>query len=376
MKQSRNNMNYQQTAKVSILAWPARRNKEHNTYTQRLYDSLELGAFTILEFTPRKALLAQYEILHIHWPDGVLKTDSRIRAVRMTLLMLAVLAYVAYIRRKPIVWTVHNIQPHASRYPSLWKLISWTLARTVTYLIHLSHAASDQMTGTMPATASLPRSVIYHGRYDGEYLAQADRASTRKSLGIPESSYVFSFLGYVSEYKGALELAEAFRELERDIDVVLIIAGACESARYQQKIELVKAQDDRIVFLPEYLRAARLADFALASDIIVLPYKSILNSGSIFVPLELERPVLAPSLGSIPEMRHLLGQDWIKTYDGAISTADLESNIGHRPIGAPILDPFTWSEIADQTARLYRTVLAERLRPKVSPVRFIINRKK
>jgi beta-1,4-mannosyltransferase len=374
MKRLPNSMDYQQMAKVSILAWPARRNKDHNTYTQRLYDSLDKDAFLVLEFSPRRAMFAPYEILHIHWPDGVLKTGSRSRAVWMTLMMLAVLLYVAHVRRKPIVWTVHNLQPHAPRYPALWKIISWALARTVTYLIHLSNAASDQMTLTLPDTADIPRSVIYHGRYEGEYVAQASRAITRQSLGISESSYVFAFLGYVSEYKGALELAEAFRGLRLDLDVVLIIAGACENENYKQEIRRLESQDDRIIFLPDFLGAHKFADFAVASDIVVLPYKSILNSGSIFVPLELAKPVLAPSLGSIPEMRDLLGQDWVKTYEGVISSTELERNIGHRPTDVPRLDAFNWLEIAMKTESLYAKVLAERLRPQVSSRRPIKSR--
>jgi hypothetical protein len=52
------------------------------------------------------------------------------------------------------------------------------------------------------------------------------------------------------------------------------------------------------------------------ADAVVLPYKTIMNSGSALLALSRNRPVLAPNVGSLPEVRECVGADWLYLYDG------------------------------------------------------------
>jgi len=53
-----------------------------------------------------------------------------------------------------------------------------------------------------------------------------------------------------------------------------------------------------------------------SADAIVLPYKQILNSGSALLALSRNRPVLAPRMGSFPELQEKVGTEWVYLYDG------------------------------------------------------------
>ena len=76
--------------------------------------------------------------------------------------------------------------------------------------------------------------------------------------------------------------------------------------------------------LPSEQVAAHLA----AADVIALPYRAILNSGSALYALSVGRPVIAPQLGSLPELAAEAGTDWVEFYEGEFSAEKLRSALG------------------------------------------------
>lgn len=80
-----------------------------------------------------------------------------------------------------------------------------------------------------------------------------------------------------------------------------------------------------------------------------LPYRDILNSGTALFALSRNRPVLAPNIGSLPELRETVGSHWIYLYHGEFNQRVLVDFIAwmrrtKRDEVAP-LDSYAWTRI-------------------------------
>jgi beta-1,4-mannosyltransferase len=62
-------------------------------------------------FTWRDAFLGRYDVLHVHWPDALLKAPTPMRRV-LKFLQLRALLVRNRVRGIRQVWTVHNLTPH------------------------------------------------------------------------------------------------------------------------------------------------------------------------------------------------------------------------------------------------------------------------
>ena len=104
--------------------------------------------------------------------------------------------------------------------------------------------------------------------------------------------------------------------------------------------------------------------FLNAADLVVLPYREVLNSGAALLALSFNKPVLTSDAGALPELREQVGAAWVELYPESL-TADvldtaLQWAVGTpRPTTAP-LEFADWSEIAQATIAAYRCVLASR----------------
>lgn len=95
------------------------------------------------------------------------------------------------------------------------------------------------------------------------------KANFRKKHGIAETAFVVVFAGKLIESKGAMLLAEAFKEkFAGDRQVVLVAVGNT-SGEYGQKVEETFSQSENRVLRFPTQKYAELAEFYQASDIAV-----------------------------------------------------------------------------------------------------------
>ena len=66
-----------------------------------------------------------------------------------------------------------------------------------------------------------------------------------------------------------------------------------------------------------------LATEIYESELVVLPFTEITNSGSVLLALSLDRPVLVPGVPSIDELAAEVGPGWVFTYDGVLDDVAL-----------------------------------------------------
>ena len=134
-----------------------------------------------------------------------------------------------------------------------------------------------------------------------------DSKEARRRLGLAETDKVILFFGRIKPYKGLHYLVDAFKQLApRHGDYRLIIAGKLEEGcePYWESIkETIEAsvKDGRIVLRVEYIPDSETEPYFKGSDVVVLPYKDIFQSGIIFLAYRFGLPVLAADVGSLKD---------------------------------------------------------------------------
>jgi beta-1,4-mannosyltransferase len=347
---------------LRIIARPGFGHRGANPYTWLLYSHLEARGVKVDDYGWRRLLRHRYDIWHLHWPEGHLNDRSAVLALRRTASELSLIRW-ARARGTRIVWTIHNLRAHEGYHPALEAVFWRDFIAHLDGHISLSRASQAQALARFPLLAALPGFVIPHGHYRTSYPAALDRAEARRALGLDPLARVVALVGYVRPYKNVPQLIQAFRELDAE-DVVLLVAGECKSPELSDEIQRAAGRDRRIRLDLRFLPEDQVHRYLSAADLVAIPYREVLNSGSAILALSLDRPVLTPDAASIVELQEMVSPAWLRTYSGELTSAHLRAAlewVRHtpRPLSAP-LTSLDWDRIADATLDAYRQVLARR----------------
>jgi glycosyltransferase involved in cell wall biosynthesis len=252
-----------------------------------------------------------------------------------------------------IVWTAHNVRQHEGRHRWLEERFWDKFLPMVDGCICLSESSWKELSAARPLLAC-PHTVVPHGHYRDIYPMTTTRSDARKALAIPEDCFVFVNVGLVRPYKNIPRLIDTFSQLSGEDR--LVIAGECFDPGLEGKVSALAAKDRRIVYHSKRVNEKEMQVYYRAADLAVLPFKSILNSGSALLALSFDVPVLVPALGSMPELRTQVGSDWVTTYSGELTPAVLQTAkkwTQSQPRGRAPLDSLDWGPIAESTLAFY-----------------------
>jgi beta-1,4-mannosyltransferase len=347
---------------MRVTALPAFSSKELNPYNWLLYTNVQAAGQRVLEFSWRHVVKLQVpDVFHVHWPERYALTPGwRWRkCVDFVLFRL----YLHFIRAcgGKVVWTAHNAFAHDKPRTRLNIHLWNSFLASVDGVIYLSRESKRQMEACYPVLAEKESTVIQHGHYV-DWIAEASAAAprdlpSRESLGIPPHASVILAFGLIRPYKGIDLLIEEFMRLGRS-DVHLVVAGYVSRDQLKQRIEELSGCASNIHCILRRVDDDELIRLLELSDIVVLPYRQITNSGSALLALSATRPILGPRMGSLPEVQQLVGADWVRLYDGEFSYSHLAEAIGWAaaPRGPLSMKPFAWPDIARQTLGFYRSL--------------------
>jgi glycosyltransferase involved in cell wall biosynthesis len=356
---------------IRVIAQPGLAGRDHNPYTWLLYRAMDAS---VTDFSFRRALAGRYDILHLHWPERELNACSRSLEAALRLRTRLALIDLLRARGTKLVWTVHNLASHERLHP---RLESWFWSEFTSRLdgyIALSQAGRSAACARFPELERIPGYVIPHGHYRGEYPI-APASDARAELALPRDARVALFFGLIREYKNVPGLIAAFRAIE-DRHLVLLIAGQPASPALAARIREQAQGDSRIHLHLQKIPNDRVQHFFRASDLVALPYRDILNSGTALLALSFDRPVLVPNLGAMSELQTAIGPDWVRTYPGELGGPELAAALrwaadAPRSSEAP-LQSLEWSSLAAQTLGAYHDILAQR-RPVISAVAGLVS---
>jgi beta-1,4-mannosyltransferase len=344
---------------LRVTGDPAFANRDHNPYNSLLYTHLAAKGVEVVEYDPVRVLNGNYMIWHLHWPESPLWQQRFRSAARQ---LIRKLRLIRQVRRQgtKIVWTTHNLRSHDARHPWLELLLWRVFIREVDGFISPSRASMQAALERFPRLRSVPGFVIYHGHYRELFRDPEDRATARKRLGLPAEAKIIVFFGQIRPYKNVPALLAAFQRLD-DRDAIVLVAGDPVAGVRADDLRRLADRDSRIRLDLRRVPTDVLQRYASAADLVVLPFRAILNSGSALLALSLDRPVLLPRQGAMGELREVVGEAWVRTYTGSLSSEELGAALQWaretpRAAKAP-LEAFSWERIASETISAYQAIL-------------------
>jgi glycosyltransferase involved in cell wall biosynthesis len=338
---------------MRILAWP---NESKNPYTPLLYSNM--GSDVLIEEFSARKLLRRYALWHVHWPESLLNIRSGPKAAYKLAGFFAAVDFLRW-RGAKIVWTIHNLKAHEAIHPSLEARFWRHFIPRVDGAISLSETGLRLAKERFPALRDVPTTAIPHGHYRDEYPQSL--VAGREVLGIPPEARVILFFGAVRAYKNVDALVRAFRDVSTP-DALLYIVGRPNTKSLTETILKLAAEDRRVRLVFEFVKPEDVSKFMQAADLVVLPYRAILNSGSALLSLSLNKPVLVPDLGSMGDLRNDFGSEWVRTFSEDLDSTALESALDwaaqSRPAVCCMPEKYNWRSIRAETLRFYRLVVA------------------
>jgi glycosyltransferase involved in cell wall biosynthesis len=168
------------------------------------------------------------------------------------------------------------------------------------------------------------------------------------------------FFGAVRAYKNVAGLVQAFRRVKAP-DAILYIVGQPNSAILAREIQEEASQDSRVRIKFEFVEPKDTATYLDTANLVVLPYRDVLNSGSALLSLSCSRPILVPNLGSMSELQKEFGEDWVRTFNGPLNENILEHGLEWaawpRPSVCPMPEKYEWKSIGERTVKFYGDVV-------------------
>lgn len=306
-------------------------------------------------FSYRTALFGDYDVVHVHWPEWLVRHRSRLGTTIKRILFRLLLLRVR-VRRVPVVRTVHNLEPHESLHESERRLFAELDRLTNVYVV-----LSDCTPISWPGQTV----IIPHGDY-----REAFEAFPRKQK-VPGRVLLF---GKIRPYKGVLELIRAAEDIESPRIQIRIVGRPTEAMRAKIEGELAKP-DRRGAAVSVELRMIpddELVEEISMAELIVLPYRNAdnSNSGAAMLALSLDRPILAPSSCLMNQLAKEAGAEWVYQMDSDVTAneivAAVESASALPDSASPRLVDREWETIATSYADVFRDAHAkarQRVRP-------------
>lgn len=316
-----------------------------NPYLVMLERSLrELPATEVVNFSWRAALLEKYDVFHVHWPEILVNGASPLKKfVRQTLTAALLIRLQA--GHVPIVRTVHNVRPPEGLSRRERLLLRWVEHITALRITLNSDTEVGQ---------GIPHVVIPHGDY---------REWFSKYPASPMVEGQLAFTGLMRRYKGVEGLLRAFLATGNMMDgLTLRLAGKPSTPELSGVISRLGAPDPRIRLDLRFLSDAELVDVVTSSELVVLPYRFMHNSGALLTALSLNRPVLAPRNAVNERISQEVGPGWVHMYEGDLSPdVIIEALQSVRTQARPASPEFlsrSWPETAARHASAYERALS------------------
>jgi glycosyltransferase involved in cell wall biosynthesis len=280
--------------------------------------------------------------------------------------------------KKKLVYTAHNIDAdQRNERKTIFNRISLSIQyRIVDHIIVHTKKMKEQLILEFNINSN-KISVIPHGiiLIDNKYIDDIPKNIARKAFKLSKEEKVILFFGNITSYKGVEFAVNALHILVnkfKDNQFRLIIAGEVkkENITYYRTLEDIITQynlDDYIIKIPDYIPDSQIEILFACSDVLVLPYKNIFQTGVLFLSYSFGLPVIASDVGSLKE-DIILGEtgyifkpkdskelaEKIKLYFNSELYKDLK-NV-RKKIKTTMTQKYSWDSIGIKTFNVYENI--------------------
>jgi len=264
-----------------------------------------------------------------------------------------------------VVLTVHDVSSfsNSSTSPIIGKLIYKLTDRIMTH-----NEFSKLEILNVDANLSSCISIVPHGNYTSFINIQFDKEKSKEQLGIPINRRILLFFGMIKKVKGLEILLSSLKDvIKQNPDVLLVIAGKPwenDFSNYQKIID-ENNLSEYILLHTKFIPQDDVGHYYCASDLIVLPYKKIYQSGVLMMTLSYKRPALVSDL---PPFKEIISDNengfLFKTENVIDLTNKLNSILSDEVLmervrlkGAELIKTkYDWGEIGRQIKQAYESL--------------------
>jgi glycosyltransferase involved in cell wall biosynthesis len=324
-------------------------------------------------FSPYFALLGyrvahSHDIVHVQFEYGLF---SNLKIGRKTLTAFASLLFYfgLALGNRSIVTTMHEPRKDVSagrRAGFFFTRILDKLIFAVSDLIIVHTQESKQLLETVYQVDSSKLCVVPHGSYQKPKIQ--NKEDCKRALGL-QGKTVMTIFGFVTPKKGHDLLIPLLAKL--DPNVHLIVAGGPQTdsdARFLSNLKglaEIYGVSDRVIFtgyLPD------LSQILNATDLALLPYRYVTDSGVLHIIVSYKVPILTSDLPAFKEIHQQYGcielfksedtQDLLMKIQNMLSFGILQSDLKRQC--QEMWNKTKWSNIAERHIEIYHELLLHR----------------
>ena len=262
----------------------------------------------------------------------------------------------------PVITTIHDAQPHRGDESSKnmrWFLPNFLATRFSSKLIVHGENIRHQLAYNSKISPDKIASILHGNGF-------IHKNNLKK---IQCNEYQILFFGRILEYKGLPYLIKAEPLISAEIpDLKICIAG---DGALMKEYENLILDRSRFEIHNKYIDQELMEELFQSSSLVVLPYREASQSGIISIAYAYARPVVATSVGALPELIEHKRTGWIVPPDDVNELAQgiitlLKSKKLREELGKNAFDKakneMSWDNIANQTQKLYQSLITEKLK--------------
>jgi len=198
-----------------------------------------------------------------------------------------------------VLFICHNVMPHAGERVGLLDkgLVKLALGQGDHFIVH-SEKDLQKLQGLLPEAdihkAFLPTYTVFNvGSLPGK--------EAKHCLGLRGNTLLF--FGFVRPYKGVEYLLRAMPEVQKHVDVHLLIAGEfwIDENYYRHLIRELNLEQ-RVTIVNRYIPNEEVGSYFSAADVVVLPYVEATQSAVVQVAYGFAKPVITTNVGGLAEV--------------------------------------------------------------------------
>ncbi|MCS3668064.1 hypothetical protein GGP77_002307 [Salinibacter ruber] len=258
-----------------------------------------------------------------------------------------------------IVTTIHNYEPHEiENYERLYRLVY----QASDGIVHLGEASRDWFFDRYDFASEKRHAIIPHGNYSC-FPDDVTDVEARKRLDISPREFVCLCFGELRHHRERALLIRAFEGLSGWRNKMVIAGGGEIPSPSRRSFQYWRIKyDPRLRIHDEWIPGEAVQLYLRAADVVVIPRKDVLNSGSVALGFTFGRIVVGPDDGVIGEVLRKTGNP---TYEPGnaqaltealemVRASDLQKEEQNKAYAMEVMG---WEDVASDHVKIYKKLM-------------------
>lgn len=253
------------------------------------FDARPLGSLDHLYRLPADSAF------HLHWTRiAQLGATTEERAREKTAEFLAPIE--SYVERGgTFLWSIHEPLPHDCPFPNVEIELRQRLIE-LAHGIHVLHARTVEEVEPYYTIDPDKLFVVDHPLYNGIYEEYLTREAARSLIGLDDDEVMLLAFGAIRPYKGFVRLVRLLPKLTADTGLRLRVMvagptmGSIDNSDLIEAVEVTEGASITANPIPD----EHVQVMFRSADVVVLPYRQVLNSGVLMLGLTFGCRSVAP----------------------------------------------------------------------------------